>query len=232
MFSPLRRNETGQGRYAPDNVLYPPMHSAEFGTVFVDGYGHVWINKSSPSPGTLWSTFNGPIFDFEVGRDTDGLAVDSISTNGIIDLNGDAHGGYVLEYVIQQGTAPVDYKIFANNDLTSANYRQAWHGAGRVAAVAYNSADGGSTAVFSENFGLLTDTIRTGIAHIMTGPSGLRSFHVITRGSQMQDANNHVLEFTQVFAQAAISNLVRLDIVASAAGGLKPNSRFRLWPKK
>lgn len=149
-----------------------------------------------------------------------GAAVTSVTTDGEVTLDGNAHGGYWFEFVIindNAGTAR--YRLYYNNDTTNANYN--FHTIYSTGANVFGTF--GNEAYFE------TSGVGTGNLFIFAG-----SISIDPAGYAMAQSINHnhsatVMETYVHKKIASVANLTRIDIVASVASGIGINSRFRLW---
>ena len=149
-----------------------------------------------------------------------GSAVDSVTTNGVVTLAGLAHGGYRFEFLINNPAgAAVSYRLYVNNDTTGTDYYYWYYFYGVSAANVTPMND----AYIVYQMGASNRAFISG--DIVVSPDGM----IILTGTNLQVSN-----YTQIISwkkTAVVADLTRLDIVASAAGKINVNSRFRLWRK-
>lgn len=156
-----------------------------------------------------------PVFDFLVGRDSVG-AVTSITTDGLVTLDGNAHGGYEFEFIFVNGSVGVaDYYIYVNNDLTNGNYYEGGYGVTAGASCHFTNSGIGSGHTLVVN------------GEISITPGG--NIVVTYRAA---DTNGQASFISTIVHVATQTNLTRLDWgCGGVANGIGINSRFRLWRK-
>jgi hypothetical protein len=147
-----------------------------------------------------------------------GSAVTSVTTNGEVTLDGNTHGGYVLEfYLVENGAS--DYDLFYNNDTTAGNYyRDVLYANSAVTPT--RSYAGDAKLILGQG----NTTLHQVNGHIGRHPSGMPMTCV-----QYGSDTNTLVGMVHHRYYSTITNLTRIDIVASVASGIGVNSRFRLW---
>ena len=155
-----------------------------------------------------------------------GSAVTSVTTNGTVTLDGNAHGGYWFEIIIENTSgSATQYYLYFNNDQTSTNYYQHGQHSNSSGADAYNN----NTAELIPNGRTVTIggyAMTTGM--IMITPAGRTSYN--NNGHYNDTGAGGVLHNVQVVRKTAtVTNLTRIDVVASVASAIGVDSQFRLW---
>ena len=144
-----------------------------------------------------------------------GSAVTSVTTDGEVTLDGNAHGGYIYEFIIYNPTGGIILpRLYYNNDTTNTNYDHVTDPSGWAndAIIGYHS---GIAAVEEASInGFISVTPR--------GYVSAKWFHVTSDTTWISGVGAH-------HKRATVTNLTRLDIVSSVASGIGINSRFRLW---
>ena len=158
-----------------------------------------------------------PIFDYTVA----GAAVTSVTTNGILNLDGIAHGGYRFEFLINiPAGGNVDYRLYANNDTTGTDYYFWYYYFGVTAA-----------NVTPVNDAYISFQIGANARSFISGDIVISSDGMVV----LTGTNLHTSNYTQLIGWrkiAVVPNLTRLDVVAGTALKIGIGSRFRLWQKK
>lgn len=147
-----------------------------------------------------------------------GAAVTSVTTDGEVTLDGNAHGGYFFEFVIYNSTgSTINPRLYYNNDTTNTNYEY-----GEETSAWAND------AIFGYSAGLPTNSEVVVTGAIVISPSG----YIATKWfwSALRTLL-HNIQGTQ-HKKASVANLTRIDIVSSVAIGIGINSQFRLWRRK
>lgn len=192
-----------QGATSDQQQMIDQMNRA-----LIDLYGQSDI---SPVPASVASVDNKLIWDYTVNSSTTQI---STLQSGIT-LDGNAHGGYFAEFFFYNPTGgDVEYRMYANNDITNTNYNSVGFGVGWS-----------NDALLMR--GTPTGTLRTAFisGQIGLSPEGFLFFtHLAIANPSGGLAGAFGWE-----KSATITNLTRLDIVVSVAGGIGINSRFRLW---
>ena len=158
---------------------------------------------------------NTPVFDYTVA----GSAVQTITTNGTVTLDGNTHGGFIFEFDLYNTTAgDVTYRMYVENDTTNTNYN--WVQIGSAAGNEPKLHTTTPTASVTTIKGTITIT-STGI--VMASNLGFIRYNT---GAMGICGTNH---YTKI---ATVANITRIDIIASVASGIGIGSTVRLWNRK
>lgn len=170
--------------------------------------------------------FNPLIFDMTVvasggdGVHTINGPVSSITTNGVVTLDGNAHGGYGFEVIIENTTTLAsNYRMYFNNDTVNANYQ--FSAIFTIGGAAPGAGGSGVDAIF-QDLGASQEAMVSGsiVFSVSSRPTALFT---------VQRSDNAYYT-RQVQKKAALANLTRVDLVADATS-LGVGSRVRLWRK-
>lgn len=157
-----------------------------------------------------------PIWD----KTVTGSAVTSVTTDGEVTLDGNAHGGYLLEFIITNGGAtPANYSLYANNDQTASNYTRE-----ELRAAAAAIAAGGATDAF-----MIGSTIAAGALYSFFGSLSISPGGYLSAEFRVPPIAAQQVSLCGWSKNATVTNLTRIDIVSSVTSGIGINSRFRLW---
>ena len=149
-----------------------------------------------------------------------GSAVTSVTTNGEVTLDGNAHCGYRFEFIIvNPAGAASDYRLYVNNDTTDANYYffRNYYGAGAGTPAPSNDA-------------LIVAAMAASTTAFICGEIMLSADGYVTISGHAIQSNNYGIMFSWR-KTATIANLTRIDIVGPT-GKIDVNSSFQLWRKK
>jgi len=132
----------------------------------------------------------------------------------ILDLDGNKHGGYVLQFIINNTSASASVpRLYYNKDLTNANYEWAtW------SAAWANDAIIGTPSI-------VTGTEITYNGFINITPSGYISTHIFGTGSKTLQVGS---DYSHHYKNK-VDNITQIDLVMSVTASLGEKSRFRLW---
>ena len=145
-------------------------------------------------------------------------AVTSVTTGGEVTLDGNAHGGYVLEfYLVENGAS--DYDLFYNNDQTAGNYYR---------TIMYANSTAGPLKSYAGDAKLILGQ-GSGAFHQINGHIGRHPSGMPMTCVQYGTDTNTLVGTVQHRYYSTITNLTRIDIVSSIANGIGINSQFRLW---
>lgn len=178
----------------------------------------VIIQKSldyAREPSTAYAPSSNLVWDYTVTR----AAVQTVTTNGVVTLDGVAHGGYDFEFEIYNPTAGIRWcALFANNDTTHTNYwvRGVYGGVVVPASMNINYAD---ITLFG---------IAAGGSATISGTMLVTPTKEFLMNHQTYRSDGYHLSATLWHGALSGDNLTRVDIVADAAGGIGVGSRFRL----
>lgn len=147
-----------------------------------------------------------------------GAAVTSVTTDGEVTLDGNAHGGYEFEYIIVNSAGiSITVSMFYNNNQTSSDYQRT----ALYIGPAITSGTANNALIDADGFP--NGAALWGTGDIIISPLGIIS----ARLRHFRSDNYGMFYFHRKIATEG--NLTRLDIVSSAASGIGINSRFRLW---
>lgn len=131
-------------------------------------------------------------------------------------LDGTAAGGYEFEFIIYNPSGGSSiYNLYYNNDQDNNNYRTCRFGApwGNTAHIYSGCAGGGLGSGREVRIEGTIDVSPRGYVNYM--------------GFGVEDADCHTYWAQRKIE--SISNLTRLDVVASVTNGIGIGSRFRIW---
>ena len=143
-----------------------------------------------------------------------GAAVTSVTTNGEVTLDGNAHGGYFFDWIFVAAAGTPSMAMYYNNDQVITNYNRvvfyiAW----------YND------AYIHHNPLPTSATIR------IVGSIEITANGFINAGGTAMSLGGSTAEGIVIGhnKKQTVTNLTRIDIVSNVANSIGINSRFRLW---
>ena len=145
-------------------------------------------------------------------------AVTSVTTDGEVLLDCNAHGGYEFEFCFVENGAS-DYNLYYNNDQDSGNYYRTFlYGSNTISPTTGYAGDA-RIALAQGN----------AVLHIVNGHIGRHPSGMPITSAQQGSSSTTLIALTTHRYVTTVSNITRIDIVALVANGIGVNSRFRLW---
>lgn len=188
------------------------------GNAVVNGQLSVGTQGVKFSDGTVLTTTKTLVWDYTVTAAT--------TTVTISNLDGNAHGGYELEFIIENTTGSAsDYRLYYENDMTNAHYYNA-----RTGNIANGTPTTGNDAFFITGDSLPAGWTYYGNGYINISPAGYIHGTLFGMGSKPSTATPRSYYISHSY-NTNKTNLTRLDIIAATAYGIGVNSRFRLWKR-